>query len=326
MSKFCVVTCLLILCLFVSVSSYAVDEKAHVWVTPQLDDPDVYSIYDHDQANIALQRNQDDPVLIPREEHVELTLAYNKDIVVLLPDQPLEIASLRIHHGRNVVIRGGHLRAAKPADKKTRGLLWAGGTRGALYVENMILDVNFQNGMDALLVGGYGNQTPDTYPDIYIRNVLMTGVENSDGNPFHADCFQYYGPTNITYMDGVDCETNTQGFFLAPQHHIGAIFLNRVSISYINPERANGYALYLKDSQDDARVPIIFNDVYVGRRDTDFGYGHDGKWEVYSIFPHALTEYGVRREGDAVTFPFYSEIEGFIFLYQGEAFFNYRPE
>lgn len=327
MFKIIFAACVLCAGLFVPVYGvYASDAQSMAWVEPELDNPDVYSIYAVDDNLIALQRNQDDPTYFPEDEQVEITLAYDKDVVVVLPEKPLDIASLRIHHGRHVVVRGGHLRAVKPADKTMRGLLWAGGTRGALYVENMILDTTYKDGLDALLVGGYGNQSKDTYPDVYIRNVRMTGVENSDGNPFHADCFQYYGPTNITYMHGVDCETNTQGFFLAPQHHVGGISLNHVSITYLNPERANGYALYLKDKVDDARVPIIFNDVYVGRRDTDFGYGHDGKWEVYSIFPHALLEHGLRREGDAVKFPFYSEIEGSVFLHQGDRFFKSRPE
>ena len=305
----------------------AADENVRaVWQEPDLQDPDIYSIFATDDAQIAVQKNQDAPLYFSNDKPIEVALAYDQDAVFLLPDQILDIVSLRIHHGRSVVVRGGHLRGVAPANKTVRGLLWAGGTRGSLHVENMILDTNFQDGLDALLVGGYGNQNIESYPNIYVRNVMMTGVENSDGNPFHADCFQYYGPTNLTYMDGVDCETNTQGFFLAPQHPIGRISLNRVSISYINPERANGYALYLKDKEDDARTPISFDQVYVGRRDTDFGYGHDGKWDVYSIFPHALMKHGARRENKHVTFPFFPEINGSVILYAGEEFFDPIPE
>jgi len=315
-----------LLSLGLSVPSAADDKIKAIWQDPDLNDPNVYSIYGADDAHIAVQKNQDEPLYFPNDKQIEIALAYDQDAVFLLPDHVVDIVSLRIHHGRNVVVRGGHLRAVRPANETLRGLLWVGGTRGNLYIENIVLDTDFQDGLDALLVGGYGNQNIESYPNIYVRNVVMTGVENTDGNPFHADCFQYYGPTNLTYMDGVDCETNTQGFFLAPQHHVGQISLNRVSISYINPERANGYALYLKDKEDDARTPISFDQVYVGRRDTDFGYGHDGKWEVYSIFPHALMKHGVRRADDEVTFPFYPEISGSVFLYDGEKFFDSRPE
>lgn len=290
---------------------------------PKLINPVLVSLFNHDDGRIGVQRDAETPIFYNLDEQIEIKLQYQQDAIIDLPDDEiLKLASLRIHHGRNVVIDGGALQATVPANEKIRGLIRAGGTRGIFYIHNVHLDANFQNGMDALLVGGYSNQNQDTYPDIFIQNVRMTGVENADGNIYHSDCFQFYGHTAITWMNGVDCETNTQGFFLAPQHHVGAMFLNNVSISYINPERANGYALYMNDTKDDLRVPIVLNNVYVDRRETNFGYGYDGQWEVYSVFPHAKMENGARRSGDVLTFPYYPEILGSILKYDGQRFYR----
>jgi len=299
------------------------------WAPPAQLSPNVYRVTKH-KKSIRVQKNNDIPKTYALTSHIQIKLRNNEDAIVVLPNDILSIPSLRIHHGRHIRIIGGHLKAVMPANKTVRGLIWAGGTRGSIYIEGVVLDADFQNGMDALLVGGYSNQPAQTYPDVYVQNVVMQNVVSADGNIYHADCFQYYGPVNSTFMDRVDCKTDTQGFFIPPQNHIGSIDLRRVTIDYIHPKTANGYALYLRDRPDDQAVPTSLSDVYVGRRDTSFGYGFDGEWGVYSVFPHTLQKHGGKRVENKITFPHQPEIIGGISLLKDESFVldagaAYRP-
>ncbi len=316
-------------CLFPPVLVNAKDVRDLTWSPPVLEAPSTYYIRNIGEK-IEVRKNDDSIKHYDGTTHVEIHLKKDEDAIIKLPDEVLNLPALRIHFGRNIQIIGGHIKATTPANDKVRGLIWAGGTMGSVYIEGVVLDANFQDGLDALLVGAYGSQSESEYPDIYVQNTVLKNTKNTEGNKLHSDCFQYYGATNKTHMDRVHCATDTQGLFLPAQHSVGEIELRRVSVEYIHPKTANGYALYLRDHGQKRRVPMILNKVYVGQRDTDFGYPHDGRWDVYSVFPHTLMEAGSKRIGDTIHFPLWPEIKGFVRLRQKEYFVqnagvDYKP-
>lgn len=300
---------LLILLLFVSVSAFAHEDQL-TWAPPTLASPNVYTV-ENISDTVVITKNESTSTTYTKTELISYNLTADEDAIFVLPDYPLELANLKISYGKNIQIIGGEIRATIPANATVRSVLRFGGTAESIYLEGIIIDGQNMDGLDGVLVGSYTSQDPRPDVDVYIQNTIIKGVQNQNGNIYHADCFQYYGETGNTRMDRVSCTTNTQGFFLAPQHEIGAIDLRRVTFNYTDAETANGYALYLRDNTSGRRNQISLQDVYVEHRVTNFGWGNDHIFGVYSIFPHHLVpDPVVENRREIVTFPRYPEIQG----------------
>jgi len=289
-----------------SMQSIAYAQKLS-WLPPIQSNPThIYITIDANKSIINFQKNSDPIESRPVNKQLIVTFAENEDAIIHLPTTgPLVMPGILVRFGHNIRVIGGHMIATATGDPNgIRGLLRFTGTTGSSFVEGVILDCNERLGLDGLLVGGVAGQT--FFPDVYLQNSIIKGVYSLSTSALHSDGFQYYGATGVTRMDKVSVRSKYQGLFLDPQHDIHSIDLRRVDVDYIDPPNGEGYIFYLRQLETGRRPLVFMDEVYVGRRDTQFG----GEWEKYSVYPPSMLTFGGIRIGDSITFPSFTEVVG----------------
>jgi len=290
-----------------------------LYAPPKLSNPRTYTIYRNGVSIIVECDDVNIPDAIFNEEDIVfLNVSNTIDCIFKFPEE-LTFSGLRVDNCNNVRIIGGKLNALRPADAQLRAMLRIGGQASSVFIEGVHIDCKNQNGMDALVFGGWSNQVKT--PDIYIQECLFEGTRNEDGSPYHSDGMQFYGSVNNLRICNVDIKTGTQGLFLAPQwHRVGSIDMRNVTIQP-TPD-ANGYPLYLRDANENDRPSVQMWNVFVGERE----YNPQNKpldklWELYSVFPHAEMENGCKNDDGFISWQHnFPEITGGVRKLTNESF------
>ncbi len=281
------------------------------YAPPKLVDEDTIYLLNTGNSQIRMECTNPDieDKTYEADELIQVSYPGHKDLVIKIPDT-INYAGFRLDGGRNVKLIGAELNAIVPASAENRALMRLHAMR-SLFVEGVKFNTLEMDGMDALLYGTYSNQL--ILPDVYIQNSSMKGLWNNSENIYHADGFQHYGGFMNLRVHNVDIETKVQGFITAPQvHRIGCVELDHVTVNYKDPETASGYAAYLKDHTEQKRPTYIFNEFYVGERQTEWDTPEEELWETYSVFPPVHVENGCVRNGNEISYPTHPEIHGVI--------------
>lgn len=300
------------------------------WSPPALVQPTVVTIENSATAGYIKITKSVYPYTSPTVTESLATLSQNITIgagvdaeIWFSCDQVITSARILIQNGRQVNIIGGSLKGNAPADASIRGVLRAAGQSRGVYVEGLILDANFQVGLDGFEFGSTVGIDPFFIGNVTVQN---TYVKNLSGAAFyHADCLQPYGATRTVRVDKFKGRGMLQCIFFDPQNDHAGFDMRRIDVDYRDPnadETETGYVYYLHAFAPEAlserrRPPFGIDLNYAGRRETSYGVAEDGWWSYYSIYPPSFAAYGAvldipEPNPTMATFPSFPEISGFV--------------
>lgn len=208
------------------------------WAPPELDDP------------VTVQVTEDDH---------GLELDPDKDYIVEMPDEPLDVAGgVVIVGGHDVVLIGGEIQISEPGDRyqEIRGLYLKNQT-GTVHVEGLHIS-------GAALGEGINLDERDG-ATVQLQNILIDTV-HGEREGHHADLIQTWAGPSVLRVDRLTGSTTYQGFFLLPKQFIDddpeGFDLRRVNI-HGGPDAA--YMLW----RDGGEWPIDVQDVWIAPDESD---------------------------------------------------------
>lgn len=164
---------------------------------------------------------------------------------------------------------GRHLRIIGGASTKGAGgsAIQVTGCTGSFFGEGLLIDTSAAN-IDAINVCGDTAATYTKFPDVYIQNTRIIGVNGTNATT-HADVFQPQGSIKNLFIDKLTFSSNYQGL---------SLFQNQAPITSAVMSRVNGfytavagdpvtYLMWLVDIASHAPyIPVTLNDFYMTPR------------------------------------------------------------
>lgn len=130
---------------------------------------------------------------------------------------------------------GRHMRIIGGASAKGPGgsAIQITGCTGSVFVEGLAIDVSGSD-LDAINICGDISPTYANFPDVYIQNCRLLGINGSEATN-HSDGWQAQGSVGNLFMDCVTLTSNDQGISLFQnQFPTRAAYISRVNCSYTN--------------------------------------------------------------------------------------------
>ncbi len=225
-------------------------------------------------------------------ENRSVTLEPDRDYVLELPDEPVEVrGGITVEGGRNVVLVGGEIRVGEEGEGNDRRALLLRDQTGTVHVEGLLLSgpglaegINLDQRLGAV---------------VQLQNIRVETVHGEeDGH--HADVLQTWaGPAELR-IDRLSGRTTYQGFFLLPLQHgdqdAPRLFDLR-NIDLVGEDGA-GYLLW----RDDADWPLAAREVWVAREGSTGASGY-----VWDDGSRAAADWAQVRTGTPPDGPFVPE-------------------
>lgn len=105
------------------------------------------------------------------------------------------------------------------------------GCTGSVFIEGLAIDVSGSD-LDAINVCGDISAPYKNFPDVYIQNCRLLGINGSEMTN-HSDGFQAQGSIASLYMDKVTLTSNDQGISIFQnQFPTQAAYISRINCSY----------------------------------------------------------------------------------------------
>ncbi|WP_298459322.1 hypothetical protein [uncultured Cellulomonas sp.] len=215
-----------------------IDTTKLAWAPPELEDPTTIEV---------------------KEGNREFHLDRDKDYVLEMPDEPLDVrGGLVVNGGRNVVVIGGEIRITRSGDRaqEIRGLYFRG-QEGTVHAEGLLITG------DELGEGINLDQRRGAM--VQLQNIRVETVHGEKEGQ-HADVLQTWaGPAELR-VDKLTGYTTYQGLFLLPRQFTDED-PERFDLRRVNIRGADDAAYMLwRDGED---WPIDVQDVWVAPAEED---------------------------------------------------------
>lgn len=194
-----------------------------------------------------------------------------EDGQIILPgsDRNNQIESKK---GRNLEMIGGSLVASTGSSMVNVKEL-----NGSFHAEGLKIDASAVE-TDVFNIHGSPQAGPwQRIPDIYLHNILCTGINGSDEGQ-HSDFLQPQGSIRFVFIDKVTFSSHYQGLFLPAQAPIAGVFLSRIDMSFESVIAQDPtYLLWLIENGKNAKFPTYLSDVWATPREGET-LAHDCIW------------------------------------------------
>jgi hypothetical protein len=174
-------------------------------------------------------------------------------------------ASFTVTGGRNIRIIGG------ACVKSTAGsAIRFSGVTGSIFLEGLLIDMTAISA-DAINAGGNTAAAFTLFPDVYIQNCRIIGV-NGTAAATHADAFQPQASLGRLFIDNCTIVTTYQGIFVPPTTFpISELHISRTNFAYTDVDSSLiTYPLWFLNTGAPADVPypVYLSNVYLAPRPT----------------------------------------------------------
>lgn len=182
-------------------------------------------------SKLSLVRSDRDPKLkyappyvgtvTPRpvaDGYTKYTLPVDRDAIFELPNF-VKNGSLFVEGGRNIIIRGGHIRP----NVDTSRAIYIKNNKGTVHIEGVVIEGSGTLNFDAITI-----DSPDTI--LQVQNVRILNVHGTHSG-FHGDIIQPFSGLKELRVDRLTGSSSYQGLQLATTGTpIGSVELNRVNL------------------------------------------------------------------------------------------------